>query len=122
MVNRKSVIALAWGVPQGGTGSNPVHPTSSQFCELFLFTNVILRMVFYVYILQSEGTSKYYCGQTDNLELRLARHNNSEVKSTKHGIPWIIIRSIEVDTRAQSMKLEKEIKGRGISRWLIENQ
>jgi len=36
----------------------------------------------YVYIVKSEPTCKYYCGQTDNIELRLLRHNNKQVKST----------------------------------------
>ena len=78
-------------------------------------------MPYNVYILQSHKTGKYYCGQTDNIQLRLNRHNNMEVKSTKHGTPWALIKFIEFNTRAESMKMEKFIKGRGIGRWLIEN-
>ena len=79
-------------------------------------------MPFYVYIIQSQRTFKYYCGQTDNIELRLNRHNSRKIKSTKHGSPWTLIRFVEINTRSESMQLEKIIKGRGISRWLTENQ
>ena len=78
-------------------------------------------MPFFVYILLSHKTAKYYCGQTDNLEMRLLRHNNGEVKSTKHAVPWSLVKSIEVSSRIESMRLEKQIKGRGIRRWLLEN-
>ncbi|MDD3723564.1 MAG: GIY-YIG nuclease family protein, partial [Lutibacter sp.] len=36
----------------------------------------------FVYILQSELTGKYYCGQTQNLQHRLLRHNNGLEKYT----------------------------------------
>ena len=79
-------------------------------------------MPFYVYILQSQKTTKYYCGQTDNIQLRLKRHNSGEVKSTKNGSPWTLIKFIEVNTRSESMRLEMKIKGRGIGRWILENK
>jgi putative endonuclease len=78
-------------------------------------------MSFYVYILLSSKTNKYYCGQTNNIELRLAKHNNGEVKSTKHGAPWNLIKFLLLGSRTESMNLEKVIKGRGIERWLQEN-
>jgi putative endonuclease len=78
-------------------------------------------MSFTVYILQSQITERYYCGQTDDIEQRLIRHNSAEVKSTKHGVPWKLIARINCDTRAESMKLESTIKKRGIKRWLEEH-
>ena len=79
-------------------------------------------MQYYVYILQSNITLKYYCGQTDNIEFRLLRHNNKEVKSTKHGAPWKMTGYIICNSRSESMQLEKEIKSRGIARWLEKNK
>ena len=79
-------------------------------------------MQYYVYILQSELTSKYYCGQTDDIQFRLLRHNNKQVKSTSHGVPWKLIGYIICESRSNSMKLEKEIKKRGMARWMKENQ
>jgi putative endonuclease len=67
-------------------------------------------MTYFVYILQSQKTLKFYCGQTDNLEQRLNRHNGAEVKSTKHGIPWIVIAVVPCASRVESMELELKIK------------
>jgi putative endonuclease len=78
-------------------------------------------MPYFVYILQSTITQKYYCGQTDNLQARLGRHNQGLVKSTKHGIPWVMVGYLQIETRAEAMAIEKVVKGRGISRWVGEN-
>ena len=72
----------------------------------------------YVYILQSEKTKKYYCGQTQDLVRRLYRHNTGLEPYTKSGLPWKLVISFEVNDRAESMKLEKSIKQRGIRRYL----
>ncbi|MBO9617831.1 MAG: GIY-YIG nuclease family protein [Niabella sp.] len=75
-------------------------------------------MLFYVYILQSQSHQKYYVGQTNNLPLRIARHNAGLVKSTKSGLPWILIQSFETADRSSAMALESKIKKRGIKRYL----
>ena len=75
-------------------------------------------MVYYTYILKKPKTGKYYCGQTNNVHSRLGRHNDAQVKSTKNGIPWTLIYFKEVASRTEAMALEKQIKGRGIQRWL----
>ena len=72
----------------------------------------------FVYILQSELSGKYYCGQTQNLQHRLARHNNGLEKYTKHGVPWKMIYSIHVFDRSEAVQLESKIKKRGIARYL----
>ena len=48
-------------------------------------------MFFYVYIIQSSVSSKFYTGYTQNLTKRIEEHNNGENISTKHGIPWRLI-------------------------------
>ncbi len=78
-------------------------------------------MPYYTYILKSESTGKYYCGQTDNLEQRLQRHNEGNVKSSKYGRPWVIHCQVLCISRSAAMQLERTIKGRGIARWLSEN-
>jgi putative endonuclease len=75
----------------------------------------------YVYILYSDCIDEYYCGQTNNIDARLKRHNSGETQSIKHGIPWKLIGYIIVATRKESMQLEKQIKKRGIGRWLLVN-
>ena len=76
-------------------------------------------MPHYVYILQSETTGKYYCGETQNIEDRLERHNSGRTKSTKSGIPWKLVRVIELADRSEGRKLELQIKKIGIGRWLL---
>jgi putative endonuclease len=83
-------------------------------------------MSFYVYILQSESTGRYYCGQTDNLQKRLAQHNDPSSQLTKTTKrfkgPWRIVHTVECATRSESMMLERKIKKRGIARYLQESQ
>lgn len=66
--------------------------------------------MFYVYILRSKTTSKFYIGQTENLVRRLHYHNSGYSKSTKSGIPWELVYKEELEDRASAMKRETEIK------------
>lgn len=77
--------------------------------------------MYYVYILYSESIKEYYCGQTNDLFNRFARHNKGETQSIKHGIPWKLEGYIILVTRSESMRIEKQIKKRGIKRWLAAN-
>jgi putative endonuclease len=69
--------------------------------------------MFYVYILYSPSSDKYYVGHTDDMERRLHEHNNPEKEGTftsKHR-PW---RSEAVfqcsPDRSDAMKAERFIK------------
>jgi putative endonuclease len=74
-----------------------------------------------VYILFSHKLDKFYVGRTEDLTLRLAFHNNpiEARKFTARGIPWTLRLSIPCQTKNQSIRLEKLIKGRK-SRKFIE--
>lgn len=76
----------------------------------------------FVYILFSEKSSKYYVGQTADIEDRLKRHNSGRVNSTKYGIPWKIVLQIEVLNRSQAVALETKIKKRGAKRYLDDHR
>ncbi len=67
-------------------------------------------MSFHVYIIYSERADKFYIGQTDDIRLRLIRHNAGYVRSTSGGVPWIIKLVIKKDTRSEAMMLEKKLK------------
>ena len=71
-----------------------------------------------VYILFSEKRSRYYIGQTIDIEKRLKRHNQGSVPSTKYGIPWELVLQVEVLSRSEAMLLEKKIKKRGAKRYI----
>ena len=79
------------------------------------------NMDYTVYILYSQKRSRYYVGQTHNIDDRIKRHNSGFVPSTKSGLPWELILTIDVKTRSEAMKLEKKIKKRGIQRYLKDN-
>jgi putative endonuclease len=75
-------------------------------------------MSYTVYILKSEKTTRFYCGQTQNLSERIQRHNSGRNKSTKAGIPWKLIWITEFESREEAVRLESKIKKRGINRFL----
>jgi len=41
--------------------------------------------------LHSDKLDKFYTGHTNNLKLRLERHNDGWSRSTKAGIPWKLV-------------------------------
>ncbi len=76
--------------------------------------------MFSVYILKSQITGKYYCGQTSDLKDRMLRHNSGRNKYTRHGAPWNLIYYQEFSSRSEAVQLERQIKKRGIGRYLEE--
>ena len=69
-------------------------------------------MSYFVYILYSEKTGRLYTGQTQDFITRLARHNAGMEKSTRAFAPWMLAVLINVNSRAEAMKLEKQLKAR----------
>lgn len=51
----------------------------------------ILKMYFYIYILQSEKDGMFYTGYTSDLEERLRQHNSGQVNSTKNRKPLKLV-------------------------------
>ena len=84
-------------------------------------TTQTINMDYTVYILYSQTRSRYYVGQTSNIENRLKKHNQGNVKSTKYGIPWKLVLQIEVKTRFEVIVLESKIKKRGAKRYLDDH-
>ena len=79
-------------------------------------------MTYYVYIIQSQSTGRYYCGQTKNLEQRLRHHNDPDYRpdstTRRFAGPWRLIWSEQHLTRSNAMEKERQIKGRGVKRFL----
>ena len=77
---------------------------------------------YFVYILYSSSRNSYYIGHTENIHHRLEYHNNGYNKSTKSGIPWILVHEEKFNTRSDAMKREMEIKSKKSKKyieWLI---
>jgi putative endonuclease len=78
-------------------GSNPIGSTKSA-------------SMFFVYILRSESTGRFYIGQTQDLNERLAYHNASYSKSLKHRGPWELVHTESFPTRSAAVRRERQIK------------
>jgi putative endonuclease len=62
-------------------------------------------VAFYVYILRSESTSRFYVGHTEDLGLRLAEHNGNGSRYTRNRGSWVLVHAEEHDTRAKARVL-----------------
>jgi putative endonuclease len=67
-------------------------------------------MLFFVYILQSQSTGRFYIGQTQDLEARVAYHNAGYSKSLKNRGPWKLVYREDYATRAEAIHRERRIK------------
>jgi len=67
-------------------------------------------MMFTVYIIQSLKTGRYYIGQTQNLEKRLARHNSGQTISLKNRGPFIVVYTETYPSRKLAYQREQKIK------------
>lgn len=66
--------------------------------------------MFYIYILYSDKFDRYYIGQTQDVNARLARHNAGREKSTSPYVPWKLIGFVEKASRAEAVVLESKLK------------
>jgi len=77
--------------------------------------------MYYVYVIFSESLHKYYVGSTNDVKKRVDQHNAGRSNFTSMGVPWILIVSIECNSRIDAVRLEMKIKKRGIRRYLADN-
>ncbi len=82
-------------------GSNPLAPT-----------------LYYVYILFSQRTGRYYVGSTEDISRRLREHNAGRSLSTRAGVPWEVVHLEGCSKRSAAVLLENRIKSGGIRRYL----
>nr|AQQ74893.1 hypothetical protein [uncultured bacterium] len=69
---------------------------------------------YWVYVLRSEKTGRFYTGSCEDLTKRVEQHNTGQNKSTRHGVPWILVHSESYATRSEAMQRERYLKtGRG---------
>ncbi|WP_354003183.1 GIY-YIG nuclease family protein [Algoriphagus limi] len=63
-----------------------------------------------VYAIRSKSRNSIYVGITQDLELRLYRHNSGYEKTTKPYRPFELIYKVEKPTRIEARKEEKRLK------------
>ena len=66
--------------------------------------------MFYVYVLQSQSTGRFYTGYATDIEQRVGQHNHGITKSTKNRGPWKLVHSEAYSTRAEAMRRERFLK------------
>ncbi len=66
--------------------------------------------MYYVYFLKSLENNDLYIGSTENVNNRLKKHNNGQVKSTKFYRPWQLLDFETYDTRSEAVKRERFLK------------
>lgn len=66
-------------------------------------------MKYYVYVLENE-IGRWYIGQTNNLRVRINRHNTDMVRSTKNRGVWKLIYKEEFADRYSAMRKEEYLK------------
>ncbi len=67
-------------------------------------------MSYFVYVLQSDVTKKFYIGQTKDVEARLQKHNQGESQATKSGRPWRLLYKEFYETRSEAVLRERFLK------------
>ena len=71
--------------------------------------------MYFVYIIQSEKTLKFYTGSTNNLKVGIEQLNAKKVQSTKVYTPWTMVYyeafKSEKDARMREQRLKNYGKG-----------
>lgn len=74
--------------------------------------------MFYVYVLQSDSTGRFYIGQTNDLTDRISVHNSGLARYTRSRVPWTLVHTEEYETRGEAMVRERQLKGGQGREWL----
>jgi len=75
-------------------------------------------MAFFLYIIYSENKDRYYTGYTGSIETRLEKHNSGATRSTRAGIPWVLVYSEEFENKSDAIKRELVIKKKKSRRYI----
>jgi putative endonuclease len=76
--------------------------------------------MFKVYIIYSKKIDKYYIGHTENIELRLQRHNEGTTRFTSQTNDWVLVYTESYSTKSEAMKRENEIKRKKCRKYIEE--
>ena len=66
--------------------------------------------MFFVYIIKSVLSGKYYIGCTDNINRRLNEHNSNLSKYTRNKGPWMLKYKEQYESLKEARRREKQIK------------
>ncbi|MFH1404978.1 MAG: GIY-YIG nuclease family protein [Patescibacteria group bacterium] len=67
--------------------------------------------MYFIYILESEVSGRWYIGMSENPEKRLLEeHNAGKVRSTKGYRPYKLVYKEKYHTKTEAMRKERQIK------------
>ena len=66
--------------------------------------------MYFVYVLHSEKSGRYYIGSSKNVEQRLTQHNSGMMRSTSPHRPWQLMYTEAHETLAEARRRESQIK------------
>ncbi|MGH9425184.1 MAG: GIY-YIG nuclease family protein [Terriglobia bacterium] len=75
-------------------------------------------MPFYLYILHSVSTGKFYVGHSEDVAKRLWEHNHDRSPSTRNRGPWEVIYTEEYATRSEASRRERAVKKMKSHAWI----
>jgi len=80
-------------------------------------------MVYYVYMLKciNKKINKTYVGYTNNLDLRLDRHNSGKGAKSTRGFKWKIIYKKKFNLKSDAMSYEYKLKKDRLKRSIFLN-
>src|SRR5690554_7357021 len=64
--------------------------------------NTFFKIMYWVYILESEKDNSFYIGQTNCIEKRIVEHNQGLSKYTSRKMPWKIVYTEEYNSREEA--------------------
>ena len=69
-------------------------------------------MYYYVYLIKATnpGINKSYVGYTNNIKLRLNKHNSSKGAKSTRGYKWLLIYSKKFTNKSSAMSYEYKLK------------
>ena len=76
----------------------------------------------YIYILISNACNRHYIGSTENVEIRLLKHNRGDVRSTKAYRPWSIVHIESFHDKTSARRRELFLKKNARARKELFNQ
>ena len=74
--------------------------------------------MFFTYILSSEAVNRHYYGHCKDLNIRLKRHNDGNVRSTKAYRPWRIHYFETYSSKSEAFRREMFFKSSEGKEWL----
>jgi len=101
-----SKLFIFGGVPEWSNGRPRQRPAYRQAGGAVFF----FLMAYWVYILKSLKSGRYYTGYCRNLKRRLKWHNLGLTFSTKRDVPWKIVYKEKFDTKQEAIIREQQIK------------